>query len=342
MVYSLTIMVTTKKLEGSKVEIEAEVGAEDFNLFFQQAVLEARQALELPGFRKGMVPEKMVIEKIGEDHLLQDAAELAVREHWPHIIDEAGVEPIGYPAVQLTKVARGNPLGFKIIVSVLETVTLPDYKAIAKKVFSAKEEVVASDEEVEKAMTALKERYKAQEGNPNAQPLPADEELKKIVAENIQHEKASKAQDKKRVEVLKEIGKETTIALPEVLVTSELEKMEQELKASLADMGLDWTHYLGHIKKTEEELKKDWHPQAEERARYGILLREIARSEKLAPSPEMLEKRADEILRSFTEEERAQTSRERLIEYMYGKVQHEMVFDFLEKQAKSEDNTVTS
>ncbi|MFA6131343.1 MAG: trigger factor [Patescibacteria group bacterium] len=325
-------MLTTKKLEGSKVEIDAEIGAEDFNLFFQQAVIEAKKDLELPGFRKGMVPEKMVIEKVGQDHLLEEAAELAIRHHWPHVIDEAGVEPIGYPAVQVTKVALGNPLGFKIVISVLESITLPDYKAIAKKIFSKKDEIVVSDEETEKALATLKEQYKAQENNPNLKPLPADDELKKIITDNIRQEKEKKAADKKRVEVLQEIGKETTIALPDVLVTSELEKMEQELKASLTDMGLDWEHYLGHIKKTEEDLKKDWKPQAEERARYGLLLREIARSEKLAPSPEMLEKRADEILRSFTEEERKQTSRERLIDYMYGKVQHEMVFDLLEKQ----------
>src|SRR3989344_3403990 len=117
-------MFTKKDLGNSKIEIQASVDADEFVLFFQQAVLEAQKNLELPGFRKGMVPEKRVIEEIGEDHIMLEAAEHVIARHWGHIIKEADIEPVGRPEVTITKLAKGNPLEFKLTISVLEKVEL--------------------------------------------------------------------------------------------------------------------------------------------------------------------------------------------------------------------------
>src|SRR3989344_4459713 len=127
-------MFNLKNLPDSKVEIEAEVPAEEFNLFFQQAVLAAQRDLVLPGFRKGMVPEKKVIEHLGNEHLLLEAAELAISKHWQKIVEEADIEPIGKPDVAITKIAQGNQLGFKMTVSILQKFELPDYRAIVKNI----------------------------------------------------------------------------------------------------------------------------------------------------------------------------------------------------------------
>src|SRR3989344_3184298 len=120
-------MFNLKKLSNARVKIEAQIPAEDFGLFFQQAILEAQRDLVLPGFRKGMVPEKKVVEHVGQDHLLMEAAELGIAKHWHIIIQEADIEPVGRPEVSLTKIAKDNPLGFKMVVSLLHKFDLPDY-----------------------------------------------------------------------------------------------------------------------------------------------------------------------------------------------------------------------
>src|SRR3989344_7429447 len=127
-------MFNLKNLPDSKVEIDAEIPADEFNLFFQQAVLNVQRDLVLPGFRKGMVPEKKVIEHIGQEHLLLEAAELGISKYWPKIIQEADIEPVGKSEINITKIAHGNPLGFKIISLVLQKFELPDYKTIVKDV----------------------------------------------------------------------------------------------------------------------------------------------------------------------------------------------------------------
>jgi FKBP-type peptidyl-prolyl cis-trans isomerase (trigger factor) len=63
-------------------------------------------------------------------------AELALSEHYPKILEENKIDAISRPEISITKLARKNPLGFKIKTAVIPEMKLPDYKQIAKKVVS--------------------------------------------------------------------------------------------------------------------------------------------------------------------------------------------------------------
>ena len=56
------VKTSIQKLPKSKLEIKIEVSAEEFNDFYQKAILNLGKDLEMPGFRKGKVP-KEIIEK---------------------------------------------------------------------------------------------------------------------------------------------------------------------------------------------------------------------------------------------------------------------------------------
>ena len=323
-------MFNLKKLPDSKVEIEVEVPADEFNLFFQQAVIEARRDLELPGFRKGMVPEKKVIETVGQDRLLFEAAELAISKHWPRVIQEANIEPIGQPEVSITKIASGNPLIFKINISVLAPFTLPDYKNLIKEILNKPIEVVVTDEEVNKAIEYVKAN------NKDLSPDADDEKLKEAIRQNFKFEKEQKAKEGRRVEMMEAIAKKTDVILPEIMVDVEVSKMIGELRSNLQHMGLEWDQYMSHIKKTEDDLKKEWREQAVLRAKIGIIMREIARIKKLIPSQEMVDQKVQEILRGIPEADRPKASPEAVTDYVVGRFQHEMVFDLLEKNLPQE------
>lgn len=87
--------------------------------------------LKVPGFRPGHVPRKEVEKKVGPTKLLEESLEGIVRKCYVSVVMEEKLETIGSPAIDVKKLAPGNPLVFKITVSILPKITkLADYKSI--------------------------------------------------------------------------------------------------------------------------------------------------------------------------------------------------------------------
>lgn len=144
---------TLNKLPKSEVEIEVEIEAKELDKFFDEAVLELSSGVEVQGFRKGKAPSSVVIEKIGMDKIMLEAAEHAISHFYQKIVSEAKIEPISKPEIQIQKLAKGNPLIFKAKTFVLPEITMPDYKAIASK--TKKNKVSVEEKEVEESMKWL-------------------------------------------------------------------------------------------------------------------------------------------------------------------------------------------
>ena len=125
------LKTTVKKLPRSIVEIEGELEAEVFESYLDKALKKLGEQVEVPGFRKGKVPENILMSQLPESKILEEMAELALADHYPKIIEEHKIDAISRPEVAITKLARKNPLGFKILTSVLPEIKLPDYKKLA-------------------------------------------------------------------------------------------------------------------------------------------------------------------------------------------------------------------
>src|SRR3989339_1946852 len=124
-------MIEIKLLPNSEVEIIGEISAEIFMSGRSNAIKEFSDNAEMDGFRKGKVPEDIMIKNIGAGAVLEKMAVIALEKEYPKIISEHKIRAIGRPEITLTKLAENNPLGFKIKTSVLPEITLPDYKKIA-------------------------------------------------------------------------------------------------------------------------------------------------------------------------------------------------------------------
>src|SRR6187551_1612714 len=145
----MEIKTEIKKLEKSQVEILGVMAAEDFASFEKEAIAEIGKDVEFPGFRKGHVPENVLLKNIPEIKILEEMAERAIMKVYPEILEKEKIDAIGRPEIMLTKLAKGNPLEFKILTTVLPEVTLPDYKKIAQS--EPKEEAsTVTDADVEK------------------------------------------------------------------------------------------------------------------------------------------------------------------------------------------------
>lgn len=321
-------MVTIKQLPHSEVEISDEVSVQDLEIAWRRAVKKAVTEAELPGFRKGQAPEEMVIRKIGEDQLLHRAAEFALGQAWPNIIKEHTIQAIGLPDIQILKLARGNPLKWKARVAILPEIKLPDYQAIAKQMRMQSISLSRNDDISRNSDAASYSQYsKSANGTLSGGNNVKENETKADSPEKIK--------EKRRIALLEAIVARSTIDVPAVLKESEKIKMAQELRAGLESMGLKWEDYLTHIKKNEEEILNGFDGEADKRARFGLVLREIAKREHIDPSAQEVEERVRQMLPAYAPEEQKHLDKSRLESYAYGSIRNEKVFEFLERVVSS-------
>ena len=118
--------------------------------------------------------------------------------------------------------------------------------------------------------------------------------------------------------------------MPKVLIESELDKMEGQFKADIAQMGLQPDEYLKHIKKSWEDLRKEWRPDAEKRAKTQLVLQKISLEEKIEPKKEDVEKEIKHLMEHYKE-----ADPERVRAYVEMIFVNEAVIQFLEARNKN-------
>lgn len=340
---------TIKKLDNSEVEITGEIETAVFEAERAHIMDALRQGVTIDGFRPGHAPDQAILEKVGDEKILFDMAEESISKAYPSIIEEHKIDAIGRPEIIITKIAAGNPLGFKLKTAVMPIVTLPDYKKIAVKNNSAKdEEIKVEDKEIDEVLGQLqKMRAPGSTSSPQANTSPDTEpvevppmddefakslgrfeslsDLRAKVGENIKMEKEARAKDKKRATLIEEIAKDLKAELPEILVDGETQKMLAEMQHETEQMGMKFEDYLTHLKKTVEDLRKDWKPLAEKRVKTGLALHQIAETEKITPTDEEIEHELGHMMEHYKD-----LDKNRARAYIENTLTNEKVFKFLE------------
>lgn len=342
-----------QKLPKSEIEIQVTVPFEEFEPHVKKAAVLISEEVEIEGFRKGKAPYDIVKNKFGEHSIYEKAAEIAVRKTYPEVLEKLVTSnqlpvtnpPLGRPEITVTKLAPGNELQYKVRLALLPEVKLPDYKSIAARAKREKKEVSVSDEEVERTLKWVCESRAIGEGGERKVPELTDEFVKTLgdfasvdvfksnVRDGLLAEKKEREKERIRIRIVEEVAKDSNIEVPDVLVETELEKMFGELKTGVESMGMKWEDYLGHLKKTPEELRSGWQEDAAKRVCAGLVLREIARAEKIEPIAEEVEERVKQFLSQYKSGKDAQENidAESLKEYTRGILRNEKVFEFLEK-----------
>ncbi len=316
--------IQTKPTENSEVEIIGEIPVTAVPEYRKKALKEIGETLTIPGFRKGHIPEKIITDRVGEIYVLEEAAEIALKDIAPEIIEKNAPNYIGRPRIALTKLAPGNAIEFKITVDVMPDITLPDYKKIAKAEMTKKEEKIEiADKDVNDVIEEVRkqrahhayhlahkddtEHKHTEEEVESFKPEFTDEFVKTIGAfenvedfktkakENLIKEREHRAQEKKRGEVFEKLIAETKVKLPQSLIENELQRMFAQFESDVQGVGLKIEDYIKHIGKTIDDLRKDWQPDAEKRAKLNIILERIAKEEKITADKELVEKEVEHL-----------------------------------------------
>jgi len=143
-----------EQIESAKVELEIEVPEPDVDTALGKAYHKVVKDVNLPGFRKGKVPRRILESRFGPEILHEEALEILVPPAYEEALKEGDVDPVGNPEFELVQMEKGKPLLFKAKVEVIPEVELGEYRGLEAE----KEEVEVDDLQVDHHLYMLREQ----------------------------------------------------------------------------------------------------------------------------------------------------------------------------------------
>ena len=125
--------ITVEKIASNKVKLSFDIDAAKFDEAMSKAYIKVRGQVNIPGFRKGKAPRKMIENMYGEGIFYDEAFELIFDEVYGPAVEENKVDVVDRPEIEIQQIGAGKNLQFTAEVFVVPEVTLGEYKGIAVK-----------------------------------------------------------------------------------------------------------------------------------------------------------------------------------------------------------------
>ena len=126
---------TKKELPHRTIELTVQMPWEEVEKFQEKALDELVKTVEIEGFRKGKAPREKVNEKLGQQRLLEEAAQQLMVELYRDLLKKHDVKPYIDPKISLLKAPTGGTWEIRFTIALApELVRIPDYKKIAAAV----------------------------------------------------------------------------------------------------------------------------------------------------------------------------------------------------------------
>lgn len=148
--------VSAERLPQSQVALLIEIDSQEMEHSLDRAYRKLVRQINVPGFRKGKTPRPMLERHLGRDRLVHEAIEILMPEVYPRALEEAGIEPVDDPNIEIVK---HEPLLIKAVVPVAPVVDLGDYQQIRVE----REAVEVKEEDVDALVEELRYRYAVHE-----------------------------------------------------------------------------------------------------------------------------------------------------------------------------------
>jgi FKBP-type peptidyl-prolyl cis-trans isomerase (trigger factor) len=337
--------IRAQNREGNTVKLEIE---EDYSKFLEavdKTIVEVSRDIKIPGFRPGKAPKEMVEKALDREAVEARAAQNLISELYPQIIDEAKIDPVDYPNVEILQQKKKKPFVFKVSVDVYPEVKLGKYKGLKAE----KKEAKVTDEDINKVLENFRQRLAQMEKGEKKEPPPLDnefvkkvsrfqtlEELKNELRQGMQRDRESESEADVRNKLIAAASAETKVDIPNGMIEKEIDIMLDELRTSLAQSNLTLEDYLKGIKKEGQALREELRKSAEIRVRGKVVLRAIAENEKMKISDEEFEKEINELAKASGQkpEELKKTIDEGAKKYIEDYMLRRNALDFLVEKAK--------
>ena len=140
-------VTSVEKKEKSTVELTIQVEAEAFEAAIQKVYLKTRGRMNVPGFRKGKAPRKIIEGMYGASVFYEDAINELYPAAYEEAVKEQGLDDVGYPKMEIVEVGKEG-FTFKALVSVRPEVKLGEYKGLT----APKEAVKITEKDVDEEL----------------------------------------------------------------------------------------------------------------------------------------------------------------------------------------------
>jgi trigger factor len=128
-------------------------------------------------------------------------------------------------------------------------------------------------------------------------------ELRAYLRKNLEEEARLKENERQEIEMLQQlVTKSEFEELPEILIENELDKIIAELKGAVEQQNLKFEDYLSQIKKSVEDLRKEFVSKAEERIKVSLIIHEIGHQENFQISPEEIDREIEQYTILYKDE----------------------------------------
>ena len=135
---------SVEKQEKSAVQLVIEIGGEEFEAAVQKAYLKQRNKINVPGFRKGKAPRKIIEGMFGSGVFYEDAINELYPKAYADAVEQEKLDVVSWPNVEVLEAGKDG-LTFKATVTVRPEVKLGEYKGLTAE----KEEVKITDEDID-------------------------------------------------------------------------------------------------------------------------------------------------------------------------------------------------
>ena len=159
-------------------------------------------------------------------------------------------------------------------------------------------------------------------------------QLMDSIKDGITEEKRQKEKQRVRLEIINHVIKNSSILIPEVLISQQLDSMMGNLDRDLHANGMELGLYLAQMGKTQDELRSQWRDEAERQVKIVMVLHKIAKDNKISASHEEVDEALSATVQSMImkgEADKSNLDVEGLRDNISSRITNEKVFDFLER-----------
>ena len=159
-------------------------------------------------------------------------------------------------------------------------------------------------------------------------------ELKDSIKEKLETQNNERAKYETQDAVIKAVSENTKLDIPSGMIELEIDNMLKDIETRLSYQGLKLEQYFKMMGKTEEEVRKEYEPQAIEAIKSRLTLEAIIKKEKIEATDEEIDAKIKEMAENYGKKEEEIKDNENIRNYIKQGIESEKAIDFLVENAK--------
>lgn len=145
--------VTAERIDNHQVVLELEVPQAEVGKAIEKAYTKLANKINIPGFRKGKAPRKVIENRIGMQAILDEAFDIVAPKAYSEALTEQNLEPVGNPKIDVVVLEEGKDLVFKATITAKPEIALGDFKGLKVE----KTAVEVTDEQIDAQVNKMLE-----------------------------------------------------------------------------------------------------------------------------------------------------------------------------------------